>query len=226
MSLSFLKLKHPYTCIVAGTTGSGKTRWTRYLLKYWKDQIKIKKPKLTVLWCYGQWQYLYRIPIRNKNVNVIYHDGVPSIEQIKKTKPDIIVIDDLMDQIKKNESIKTLFIKGSHHLGISVMFIVQNIFHQDKNMRTISLNSHYINVMKGVRLTQQICILGNQIFPGKGRKIVSVFNRATQREFTYLLFDLHPRSVDKFRLRTRLFRHELPRHLRRKYKSVPIFYEI
>ncbi|KAG8229448.1 hypothetical protein J437_LFUL005553 [Ladona fulva] len=53
-------------------------------------------------------------------------------------------------------SIVNLFTKGAHHWNLSVIFITQNLFHQGKGRRDISLNSHYIaiwecilNVLKG-----------------------------------------------------------------------------
>jgi len=223
MSVSFLKFKHPFTCICAGSTSSGKTVWTRSLLENWKYLIDINKSNLKVLWCYGQFQDLYNTEL--ENVNIDYFQGIPSQEQIEEFKPDIVVIDDLMSDLKNDENIKNLFIKGSHHMNISVIFIVQNLFNQDKNMRTISLNAHYINIMKGIRLTQQVGILGNQIYPGRSKTFINIFKRATEPNFGYLLIDLHPASVDQFRLRTRIFKHELPEQLKVSYNSVPIFYE-
>lgn len=224
MSVSFLKFKHPFTCICAGSTSSGKTVWTRYLLESWKYLIDINKKNINVLWCFGQNQDLYRKPIRNVSIN--YYQGIPSFEKIQEYHPDIIVMDDLMEDMKNDNNIKDLFTKGSHHMNISIIFIVQNIFNQDKNMRTISLNAHYINIMKGIRLTQQIGILGNQIFPGKSKQFIEVFKKATKDNFSYLLIDLHPRSPDQFRLRSRIFKHEISSHFKSNYDSVPIYYEI
>ena len=224
MSVSELKFKHPFTCIVAGITGSGKTHWTRQLLDNYKYLIKINKTRLKVLWCFGEDQSLYKIPLRN--VDIVYLKGIPSIEIIKNTNPDIIVIDDLMNDLKNDENIKSLFIKGSHHMNISVIYITQNIFAQDKSMRTISLNSQYIVIMKGIRLTQQITILGNQIFPGKSKKFMNIFKEATSKPFSYLLLDLHPASDDRFRIRNRIFRCELDKSLASKFESVPIYYSL
>lgn len=224
MSVAFLKFKHPFTCLCAGSTSSGKTVWTRHLLENWKYLIDMNKKSVNVLWCFGQNQDLYRKPI--KNVSIDYYQGIPSLEKIQDYHPDIIVIDDLMDDLKNDNNIRDLFTRGSHHMNISIIFIVQNIFNQDKNMRTISLNAHYINIMKGIRLTQQIGILGNQIYPGKSKQFIEVFKQATKNNFSYLLIDLHPRSPDQFRLRSRIFKHELPSHCKSNYDSVPIYYEI
>lgn len=224
MSVSELKFKHPFTCIVAGITSSGKTCWTRKLLENHNYLIDMNKMDVKVLWCFGSEQEIYTISI--ENVHVFYSKGIPTIDLIQETKPDIIVIDDLMNELKKDEMVKNLFIKESHHSNISVIYITQNIFAQEKSMRTISLNAHYIIIMKGIRLTQQVSILGNQIYPGKSKKFLNIFKQATMKPFSYLLIDLHPKSNDLLRLRNRIFKEELPTALSRKYNSAPIYYKI
>ena len=213
MSINILKFKHPFTCIVAGSTSSGKTIWTRNLLEYNRFLITLNKTNLKVLWCYGVYQDIYKIPINS--VEIVYFNGLPNIDIINENKPDVIILDDLMNEINNDKTVKDMFIKFSHHWNISVIFIVQNIFNKDKYMRTISLNSHYIVIMRGVRLTQQIGVLGNQIFPGKTKKIIEIFKRATKENYSYLIFDLHPQSVDRFRIRNRIFKSELPECLKK-----------
>ena len=48
---------HPFTCIIAGCTQSGKTAWVRKL----QDNAKttISGPPEHIIWCYGQWQPMY-----------------------------------------------------------------------------------------------------------------------------------------------------------------------
>ena len=47
-------LQHPFTCIVAGCTQSGKTVWVKTLLE--NAQETISPPPERIIWCYGQWQ--------------------------------------------------------------------------------------------------------------------------------------------------------------------------
>jgi hypothetical protein len=44
-----------------------------------------------------------------------------------------------------------LFTKGSHHRNVSVILITQNLFHQRRYCRDISLKAMYIVVLKNVR---------------------------------------------------------------------------
>ena len=50
-------LQHPFTCIVAGCTQSGKTVWVKTLLE--NAQQTIRPPPQRIIWCYGQWQPMY-----------------------------------------------------------------------------------------------------------------------------------------------------------------------
>lgn len=225
MSLDILKFKHPFTCIVAGCTSSGKTVFVEKLLENWEYLIDINVKKLKVLWCNGTDNNT-----KNQffdNIEIFYFRGIPSVDDIQSNDYNIIVLDDLMNEVKYNENVKSLFTKHSHHLNISVIFITQNIFSQDKSMRTISLNAHYIVILKSIRLTQQIGILANQIWPHKSKKLIDVYKAATDDKYSYLLLDLHPnQSEDKFRIRNRIFRDELPQKLSEIYYSVPIFYSL
>jgi hypothetical protein len=75
-----------------------------------------------------------------------------------------------MAQSSKDKRIAELFIKGSYHRNLSIILIVQNIFHQGKEMRNISLNAHYIVLFKSPRDKQDISMLARQINPGKVQK--------------------------------------------------------
>ena len=54
---TYAVLQHPFTCIVAGCTQSGKTVWVKTLLE--NAQKTISLPPQRIIWCYGQWQPSY-----------------------------------------------------------------------------------------------------------------------------------------------------------------------
>ena len=59
-------------------------------------------------------------------------------------KPNLIVFDDQMIDVSKDKRIVNPFTRCSHHRNVSVIYIVQNLFHQGKGSRSINLNSHYL----------------------------------------------------------------------------------
>jgi len=158
-----------------------------------------------------------------ENVNLINFTGVPTMEDIIKYKPNIIVIDDLMGEI--NSEVRDLFIRGSHHMNISIILIVQNLFNTtNKYMRTINLNTHYVVLMRGIRNRQQIATLGSQT---TGPELLRIFIEATKDPFSYLVIDFHPRPADdRFRVRYRIFPEEISSSLLKFHTFSPICYDV
>ena len=66
-------------------------------------------------------------------------------------KRNFIVFDDKMIDASKDKRIVNFFNRGSHNRNLSVIYIVQNLFHQGKGSRSISLNSHYLVLFKNPR---------------------------------------------------------------------------
>jgi hypothetical protein len=218
--------RHPFTEIISGPTGSGKTIHVRRVLEHWKELIlfPINVNEIKVLWCYGQFQQLYNEHI--KNVNVLYNDSLPSIDEISKSNFNIVILDDLMVNLAKDERLVKFFTVWSHHYNLSVIFVVQNLFFQSIQMRTISLNCHYIVVFKNRRDQSQIGFLGRQLFPHKWKLFIEAYEDATLKPFGYLIIDIKSDTPENLRLRTRVLPEELPPSLRGKVEFAPIIYEI
>ena len=62
----------------------------------------------------------------------------------------LIILDELLN-VAHSKELCYLFMKGSNHRNISDILITQNLFHQGKFCRDISLNAKYIVVLKNVR---------------------------------------------------------------------------
>ena len=112
---------------------------------------------------------------------------------------NLVVLDNLMAQSGKDNRIADLFTRGSHNRNLCVIYIVQNIFHQGKKMRNISLSSHYIVLFKSPRDKQQISILARQINLGKVQEFMRSYEKATSWPRGFLMLDLKP-TTDYSRL--------------------------
>ena len=161
----------------------------------------INFPPEKIYWHYGAWQTQFKTL-----TNVEFIEGLPNIENVDKTKRTLIIIDDLMNET--NRSVTNLFTKGSHHYNCSVIYIVQNLFNQNKENRTISLNSHYIVVFKNPRDASQIVHLAKQSYPSRPKVVQEAFLDVTSKPFGYLLFDFTQKIQDSYRLRTQIFPDE------------------
>ena len=89
--------------------------------------------------------------------------GIPTaLEQgayFNVNKRNLIVFHNQMIDAGKDKRIVNLFTRGPHHQNLSVIYFVQNLFHQGKDSRSISLNSHYLVLFKNPRDKLQVLTL-------------------------------------------------------------------
>ena len=119
-----------------------------------------------------------------------------------------MVIDDQMENAGGDKRIVNLFTRGSHHRNLSVIYILQNLFHQGKNSRSISLKSHYLVLFKNPRDKLQILTLAKQMYPGQTDFFIKRYEEAVRRPFGYLLVDLKTTTQYNCRLRTNVLSGE------------------
>lgn len=100
-----------------------------------------------------------------------------------------------------------------YYLLYTQIFITQNIFNQGKGRRDISLNAHYIVLMKSPRDRSQIINLGKQVYPENSAFIKEIFNGATSKSYGYLVFDLTQTTPDHLRYRTNIFPDDNPKYV-------------
>ena len=93
--------------------------------------------------------------------------GIPAaLEQdsyFDVNKRNLIVFDDQMIDASEDKRIMNLFNLGSYHGNLSVIYIVQNLFHHETGSRSISLNSHYLVLFKNPRDKLQVLTLVKQM---------------------------------------------------------------
>ena len=162
--------------------------------------MQSKNDKMRVIWAYGQWQSLYSENI--ENIDIEYIDGLPSQNEIIEKRPELIVIDDLMNELADDMKMGNLFTKGSHHMNINVIFLTQNLFHQGKQMRNMNLSCHYLIIMKNPRDRSQIDVLGRQM--KRTKQLSEAFTDATSCPFGYLLVDLRQDTPESLMFRAKI----------------------
>ena len=208
-----ITFKHPFTCIASGPTGSGKSTFCIRLLKNLDTLCSEKHFAGGIVWCYSERTAVPSKQLaRLKNKKIIYHEGVPDDNFFKANthgKPSLIVLDDLL-QTAYSEGVSVLFTRGSHHRNISVILITQNLFHQARHARDISLNAKYIILLKNVRDKAQFTHLARQVLPEDSQGLFKAYLQATKRPHGYLLIDLAQDTDDRVRFRTNIFPCEYP----------------
>ena len=112
------------------------------------------EPKITkIIFCYGEYQSAFDSMMQTIP-NLTFLEGYTFLEGFLNDMlctNCLVIVDDLMSQCSQNQSMSDLLTEGSHHRGVSVMYLTQNLFPPGRQSWTISLNSHYMIVFKNPR---------------------------------------------------------------------------
>ena len=131
------QLAHPFSLLLVGKSGVGKTYLTARLLHHVHSIIS-PLPKC-IIYCYGIWQLAYD-EIKARDSSVQFIKGIPdNLEEenfLNSYQPNLLILDDVIKEANSNNQIGSLFLIGSHHRNLSVILISQNLFHQEKQSRT------------------------------------------------------------------------------------------
>ena len=71
-----MKFKHPFTCIVAGPTGSRKTRFVTKLLQNRDTQCTESRFKGGIIWCYSIETAVPSQQLNKLGLNITYQEGL------------------------------------------------------------------------------------------------------------------------------------------------------
>jgi hypothetical protein len=198
-----IRLKHPFTCIISGPTGSGKTAFCVRFLENLDSLCTERHFGGGIFWCFSE-----KSAVPDLTRNVRFHEGVPDFTN-ESGRPCLFILDDLLNDVYSKQ-VCDLFTKGSHHRNISVILITQNLFHQGRYCRDISLNTTYLVLLKNVWDKNQFSYLARQVYPEDSDSLYRAYLEATRRPHGYLLLDFAQDTDDRLQFRTNIFPREGP----------------
>ena len=190
---------------VYGRRESGKTHFVTELLIQ-QDKL-IKDPFTKVIWINKSFQKdVYEKLMRANQFELEFLDDIPNFDEMgKQIRNTLVVLDDMLTESNRNEQISALFTRG-RHLNISVILLSQNLFHQGKYSRDISLNVDYIVLFRNTRDTGQIMTLAQQMYPRVKKFLPWAYHDAVEKEnFSHLILDLKPYTNSVMRVRAKIF---------------------
>jgi hypothetical protein len=186
-----INIEIPFTIQISGPSGSGKSTFIVELLNH----LPIFN---SIYWCNAEKHAIPEKILHRQNLKII--SNLPeSFENVENGS--LIVLDDLMSEAY-NKVVCNLFTKDSHHRKLSIIFTLQNVFHQGRFCRDISLNCKYLVFFKNPRDKSQILPLARQIYPENPSELVRVYKEVTSKPHGYLFFDLTQSANDLIRLQT------------------------
>lgn len=208
-----LKFKAGSNCIISGPSQSGKTTLLYQILKHAKDMFS-SEPK-QIIYCYGVYQSLYD-EMKRAIPHINFFENIPTRDDLEawnstEPGPKILILDDVLQRAAKSVDVADLFCQYSHHLNFTTFFLVQNLFGNGKQFRTISLNTHYFIIFAQPRDSIQIQTLGRQIAGfSQVKYFMSAFLKCTESRFGYMLIDVHPQG-SPLKFRTNILPDQLTR---------------
>jgi hypothetical protein len=130
---------------------------------------------------YGQYQKRFE-EIAKSHPNIVWIEGFDH-DEIEKyiNNPEercLLICDDLMDVVNKDKRFTAFYIKRSHHLRVSIILTVQNLYME--GLRTVNLNTTGYVLFKSLRDMTQIRTLAMQMYASKWKKMIDIYTDATR----------------------------------------------
>jgi len=175
-----LKFKNPFSCIVSGPSVSGKSSFSPDSLCSERNFDGV------VTWCYSEKTAVPHQQLAVLKKKILY-EGVPADFENSNGRPCLIILDDLLNDSYYKE-VCDLFTKRSHHRNISVIVITQNLFHQGRCCRNISLNAKYLVLLKNVRDKNKFMFSSRQVYPENSTSLYKAYLNTTERPYGLFYF--------------------------------------
>ena len=208
------RLVWPYSLLLCGPAGCGKTTWIVKLLRS-HGELCTQTPK-KLIWIYGveqpdPFQKIKEIwaPRQCEFIEGFPEDLMSRLEK-SNDRGSLCIFDDLMNEVSSNATISKLFTRGRSHLGCSLVLMLQNIFPEGTQSRTISINAQYQVPFRNPRDSLQISILAKQLCPLYSKSFLEIYKRASHRAYGDLLCCFTQSCPDEIRYRTNVLPNEYP----------------
>ena len=198
----------PNCFFISGKTSSGKTELVKNMLL---DHRHVFKPSPDrVVYVYTIFQPAYEELEKALGEKIQFRTDIPAESELKEFYEEtgqstLLILDDKMLSLDNGASGKNLVRLAtviSHHCSVSVMFLVQNLYHNTQSAREVALNCSVTIIFKNERSASQLTKFGTSILPGKLQYFLQSYELSTSDPYGYLVIDLSQNLDKKFKLRT------------------------
>jgi len=110
-----LKFKHPFSCLLSGTRGSGKTSFCIRFLLNLKSLCSVPDFSGGIVWWYCE---ISAIPYQQLAGHFRFHEGVPADFISSGEKPFLIILDDLLNSAYSKDCVT--YLRKAAIIGILV----------------------------------------------------------------------------------------------------------
>lgn len=200
----------PCNFIITGQTGAGKTELVKKML-FHIDKLFLPPPD-RIIYVYTLYQPIFDEMERQLGSKITFRNDIPTGEELKEhyqetKESSLVILDDKLsslDSSKSGKNLVELTTVIARHCKISLMFLLQNLYHNSSSAREIALNCQVNIIFRNDRSASQITRLASQIMPGNIPYFRHSYELATARPYGYLVIDLSPNIDKKFRLKSNI----------------------
>lgn len=199
------QVSFPFTCVITGSSGSGKTFTIFDIIK---NRKKYFKEELNVVYCYGMWQENFKT-FQIENPEVVFVESIWEIdENLKKGEKTIVLLDDKISDLefdpKQNRYVRDLFTKRSRHENLGVIVTTQVAF--PSKFRAISLNAKYLIFFSNKRDKSFINLVNRQFCPEVKGWLYNALKEATKNNpYGSITLDMNPQCPEVLNVRSHLY---------------------
>ena len=144
--------------------------------------------------------------------NITFFNCLPNeqhVQELGATKSNcILVCDDFSRESAKSELIESLFVRGCHHLNITLIMLTQQLFYPGASRRTQSINTSYNIFMRNPAGADQVAIFARQRFPCRSKEFIATYDKVMAKKYAHIMVDSHPSSDSSIAIRSGLLPHE------------------
>ena len=120
------------------------------------------------------------------------------LEMFPRDLPKIVVFDDFLDEVAS--VLKNFFKVLTHHYNCLTVFLCQNLFSANSELRTLSINTQYMILFNNPRDRSAIAHLAKLVFPGNVHQLNEAYMAAIgEKPYRYLLLDFHQHQNNSIR---------------------------
>ena len=110
-----------------------------------------------------------------------------------------------MKDATRNVHTCEMYTEGFDHCNLSVICLLQNLYHWGKGNRTMNLNMQYIVLFK-IPCDQQVAELARQMYSNNWQLFLDAYQSATKELHGYLLVGIKQDTAEDARLKTKVIK--------------------
>ena len=166
----------PARLLICGNSGSGKSSLVVALLQKYRNNFDL------VVVIGADLEGVESLDIKRDD------DFNPLLDAVKGEKT-LVIFDDCIFNQKQMKVASESFVRA-RHLGVSLIFLSQNLYLQDRNYRVIGLNVTHVFLLKQRDLKQIILYAKSFLEDNLVQKFVDVYKKIVLKiKYNYILID-------------------------------------